>query len=49
MMNLFKKKKENKKMASAADFKNSNLGMVVRVLPFLPLALLILGAILQNM
>ena len=49
MMNLFKKKKENKKMATAADFNNSNLGMVVRVLPFLPLSLLILGAILQNL
>ena len=49
MLNLFKKKKSKKKQATAADFNNSGLGMALKVLPFLPLSLLILAAILQNM
>lgn len=39
---MFFKKKETKKKATAADFNNSNLGMVVSVMPFIPVTLLIL-------
>ena len=47
MLNLFKKKKESKKVATAADFNNSGIGMALKVMPFLPLALLVLSMALS--
>ena len=47
MLNLFKKKKQVKKAATAADFNNSGIGMALKVMPFLPLALLVLSMALS--
>ena len=49
MLNLFKKKKQVKKAATAADFNNSGIGMALKVMPFLPLLLLLISFAVQAM